>query len=98
MSACGDLIGASTATQPTRFHWERVRRFVLGQRWTDEQRAESQQTLEQLAHARKALAEHARRKLGKPRVELFCTTRPMAPTGASNPGRELGLRTKRTPA
>jgi hypothetical protein len=71
LSACSDLIGASTALQPARSHWERVRRVVVGERWTDEQRAEAQQVLEQLAHARKALAEHARRKLGKPVVEVF---------------------------
>lgn len=71
LSACSDLIGISTPTQPSGSHRERFRRYVVGERWTEEQRADSQRVLEEVAHARKNLAEHARRKLGKRRVELF---------------------------
>jgi hypothetical protein len=71
LSACADLIGASTTIGPARSYWERVRRFLVGERWTDQKRAESQQALKEMAHARKDLAEYARRKLGRPSVELF---------------------------
>jgi hypothetical protein len=50
---------------------ERVKRLIVGERWTDEQRADSQKALAKLAAARKSLAEHARRTLGKKHVELF---------------------------
>ena len=76
LSACSDLIGISTPTQPTATYLERFRRYVVGERWTAEQRAESQHALEEVAHARKRLAEHARQELGKRHVELSGHARP----------------------
>jgi len=69
--ACGDLIGISTATQPTGSYRERLKRYVVGERWTAELRADSQRGMKEVAHARKRLAAHARGKLGQPRAELF---------------------------
>jgi hypothetical protein len=70
LAACSDLVGAGSIG-PATSYWERIRRYVLGERWTPEQRAEVQRHLTAVAHARKALTEHARRNLGKPAVELF---------------------------
>jgi hypothetical protein len=51
LSACSDLIGISTATQPAGSYRERLRLYLVGERWTEEQRADSQRVLEEVAHA-----------------------------------------------
>lgn len=71
LAACSDLIGASTDTGQAGSYLERVRRVIVGERWTDEQRSEAQDALKKVAAARKALAEHARRTFGRQHVELF---------------------------
>jgi hypothetical protein len=68
---CSDLMGVGTATQHGRSYWERLRRFVVGEHWTEDQGADSQKALKEMAHGRKDLAEYARRKLGKRHVELI---------------------------
>lgn len=71
LAKCSDLIGAGTTTQAATSYRERIRRYVIGERWTDKERGESQQALKDVAHARKDLAEYARQKLGKRHAELF---------------------------
>jgi hypothetical protein len=71
LAACSDLIGASTTVKAAASYWERARRYVIGERWTDAQRAEAQQALTAMARAREDLADHARRQLRNPPAELF---------------------------
>jgi hypothetical protein len=70
VSKASDLLGAQAIT-PATSGKERARRFVFGERWTEEAIAESQRALDALAQARKKLAEHARLKLGRKAANLF---------------------------
>ena len=68
---CMDLLGASTAMQPTRSGWERINKWVSGERWTPEMREAHQLALKGLADSRKRLAEYARADLGYGAIDLF---------------------------
>jgi hypothetical protein len=68
---CADLLSASTARQPTATAGEQSRRFVIGERWTDEMLADYETAIQTLARARKHLAEHTRKALGRDAVDLF---------------------------
>jgi hypothetical protein len=68
---CMDLLGTSTATQPARTGRERIRKWVVGERWTTEMRDAHQAAIEELAHARKRFADYARVQLGLSAVDLF---------------------------
>src|SRR4051812_47603443 len=71
VAAAADLIGVSTARQPVDTTLERVRRWALGDRWTEEMLTEHQRSIELLARSRKELAEHARNVLGSQPADLF---------------------------
>jgi hypothetical protein len=67
----GELLGVRTAATPAGSAWDRVRIWAAGERWTPEMIADAQRALKDLAHARKHLAEYARRMLGQPGADLF---------------------------
>lgn len=68
---CADLLGVSTARQQAVSAAERLRVWVLGERWTPDMVAEHQASVEALAEARKGLADCARRAFGRDVVDLF---------------------------
>jgi len=75
-----DLLGVSTALQPTRSGGERLRKWAVGERWTPEMLAAHDRAMKDLAHARKQLADYARRKLRLPDVDLFAQVQPAEET------------------
>jgi hypothetical protein len=68
---CASLLSASIARQPIATAGEQTRRLVIGERWSPEMLADYESALEKLATARKQLAEHTRKALGKDAVDLF---------------------------
>lgn len=56
---------------PAASAWDRVRIWAAGQRWTSDMRAENERAVKEVVHARKRLAEYARRTLGMPAVDVF---------------------------
>jgi len=68
---CADLMGVSTARMPAATTLTRMRRFVVGERWTPEMQADLERARRDMAHARKDLAVYARSVLGLPPAELF---------------------------
>jgi hypothetical protein len=76
VSKCMDLLGTNTTKQQTGNGWERMRRWAAGERWTPEMIAEANSAMQQLAHARKRYAEHARARFGLDVVELFTSREP----------------------
>ena len=88
---CMDLVGASTATQPVRSGWERVRKWAIGERWTPEMLAAHERAMKDLAHARKRLADYARMELGLEAVDLFSQVeQPAEPPAAGGPAGAIG--------
>lgn len=88
---CMDLVGASTATQPVRSGWERVRKWAVGERWTPEMLAAHERAMKDLAHARKRLADYARTKLGLEAVDLFAQAeQPAEPLAVDGPADSTG--------
>jgi hypothetical protein len=76
VNKCAQLLGVSTARQPTNDGLGRARRWVVGDRWTPEMVTENERAVQELALARKKFAEHARIELGEAAVELFTLPEP----------------------
>lgn len=68
---CMDLSDASIALAPAGTIRQRVRKHVVGERWTPEMEEAYDRAVKAMAHARKRLADYARDKLGLPAVDLF---------------------------
>lgn len=71
LAACTDLIGVGTSIQAAATLRQRLKRNVVGSTWTEEERAAVGTAMQNVAHARKNLAEQQRRILRKRHAELF---------------------------
>jgi hypothetical protein len=71
LGKCSDLFAAATSTEPARGAAARLRRWVLGAKWTPELQAGLDQAVKDVAHARERLAQYTRGHLGLPAVKLF---------------------------
>jgi hypothetical protein len=71
IDCCAEIAGVSTEHQPAATTPERVRRYLVGERWTKEMLSAHEASLKRLAHARRDLALHGRANLGVGPVDLF---------------------------
>jgi hypothetical protein len=86
LDGCAGLLAASTARMPADTYGTRLRRNVAGERWTPEMRAEVDQKMKELAHAREQLAQYARTMLGMAKAELFGHQAESAEAAATDQG------------
>ena len=97
LASCGDVVAAATARMPAGNTTARMRRHVIGERWTPEMQEALQQAAKTLAYAREQLAQYARTILRLAPAQLF-GHEPLADGGATlaTPGEAAPL--ARSPA
>jgi len=71
LASCNELMDVSTARMPAATLPARVRRQVVGERWTPEMIEELLAARKAMAHAREQLAQYARTILRLPEAKLF---------------------------
>jgi hypothetical protein len=85
LSKCRAILDVSTSPAEPGTARERIRRWAIGVRWTPGMQADLDRALEEMAHARKRLADHVRSVFGRDAVELF--TRQDVDAGQQDAGR-----------
>lgn len=73
---CGNVLGISTSRATPTTATERLRRWLIGERWAPEMLEAHKQAQTELAEARKRLAEHARSHFGLESADLFAQPTP----------------------
>ncbi len=71
VAKCCELLGVSTEREPATTAPERIRRLIAGEKWTTPMLDAHEAAVTELAQARQALADHARKTLGQKTVDLF---------------------------
>jgi hypothetical protein len=71
VNKCVDLSDASVALAPADTARQRLRKQVVGERWTPEMEETYDCAVKAMAHSRKSLADYARAKLKMDTVDLF---------------------------
>ena len=71
LSDCNEVIGASTARQQVDSVGARVRRWAVGEKLTPELERDLNRAVRHVAHARERLAQHVRKQMHLPAVQLF---------------------------
>jgi hypothetical protein len=71
LSSCADLVSVSTALMPAETRTGRVRRNIVGERWTPQMQERLQGARTLMSHAREQLAQYAREVLGMAPAQLF---------------------------